>query len=91
MSRQRALQARGNIALGAATMVGLFVGAGALAGGWSTIHTWLSVTLGILAGAALVCYTLAGRPLRQVSVGGDSPQVTHPSVESSATPSEVRR
>ncbi|ROT29645.1 hypothetical protein [Micromonospora sp. HM5-17] len=89
--KQRTLNTRGNIALGASGAVGLFVGTGAVAGGWSAIHTWLSVTLGILAGAAVVCYTLAGRPRRQVSVGGDSPQVTHPAVESSATPSEVRR
>lgn len=88
MSRlQRALNVRGNIALGAAIALGLFLAAVVPASGWAPLHTWLAVALGVLAASALACYTLAGR----VSVKGGSPRVTHHPSTSLDTPREVRK
>ncbi|MFY1673667.1 hypothetical protein ACN27G_27535 [Plantactinospora sp. WMMB334] len=59
--RQRALDTRGNIALGAAAALGLFLLATVPSGGWARIHTWLAVALGALGGTALLCFRLARR------------------------------
>lgn len=87
--RKSALEARGNVALVAAIAFGCLLAANlAGAGGWTVLHTWLAAAVTTAAGTALSCFALAAR-FR--SPRGDSPQVTHPPVEVSLTPSEVQK
>ncbi|MBM0279654.1 hypothetical protein [Micromonospora tarensis] len=87
--RAAALNVRGNIALVAAVAFGGLLASNlGGAGGWTTLHTWLTVAVTTTAAAALACFALAAR-FR--SPRGDSPQVTHPPTEASLTPSEVQK
>lgn len=72
--RQRALHVRGNVALGAAFTLALFLVASIPSGGWAPIHTWLAVALAALGLIALACFRLAGRQApRMVVEDGPAP------------------
>lgn len=87
--RVAALNVRGNIALAGAIAAGVFLAASRLAQGpWLPLHTLLAGLLAAAAVTALTCYLLASA---KGSPRGDSPEVTHPPVTPSQTPSEVRK
>lgn len=90
--RSRALHVRGNVALAATVAAGLFlVPALAGAGRWTSLHTYLTVGVVGVGLLALLCYALAALAERQDSPRGESPQVSHPDITPSLTPSEVRK
>jgi hypothetical protein len=85
------MRRRGNACLTVAGLLTVFWTAVMLgsAGGWSVLHTWVTLAVAAAAFAAVACYVAAAirtqkqsvlaRPVPAPRAGGDSP-VTHPGV-----------